>query len=104
MSTIQAGSLTLNSPGPPNTAGGSNNTGFQPVTFPTPFPAGSKVIVIPMVQTFKGPDTPGVRIQDVNLNGFRIRMNEIVVHNPNVQALSDGSHVNETIGWVAFSV
>ena len=100
MSTIQNGSLQLNSPGSPVTTGGDTSS-FTTVPFPTPFPDGSNVIVIPMVQTFNGQDTPGVRIADVTTTEFKIRMNELV---GNGQALSDGGHINETIGWVAFSI
>ena len=99
MSTIQAGSTDLSSPGSPVTNGG-NTSSFETVKFPTPFPEGSNVIVIPMVQTFNGADTPGVRIADINTTGFKIRMNELVAN----QAISDGNHMTETIAWVAFSI
>lgn len=102
MSTLQTGSVNLNSPGSPETSGGDTSS-FTDVSFPTPFPAGSEVVVVPMVQTFNGPDTPGVRIADVTTAGFKIRMNELVVHDPNVHAISDGGHTTEKIGWVAFS-
>lgn len=101
MSMMQTGSIVLDSPGPPvvSAAGAS---GFTTVTFPTPFPNSSKVIVIPMVQTFNGIDTPGVRIADVTVTGFKIRMNELVGNAGS--ALSDGKHIKETIGWIASSV
>ena len=100
MSTIQTGSVQLSSPGSPVTTGG-DTTNFETVIFPTPFPDNSNIIVIPMVQTFNGQDTPGVRIADVTTTGFKFRMNELVAGG---QALSDGGHITETIGWVAFSV
>lgn len=99
MSTIQTGKFELSSNSPSET--GSSTATFESITFPTPFPAGSQVVVIPMVQTFGGPHTPGLRIADVSETGFKIRMNELVsTQGP----LSDGPHNQETIGWVAFSV
>ena len=100
--TIQAGSVNLGSPGPVVTSGG-NTSAFTMVNFPTPFPEGSKVVVIPMVQTFNGADTPGVRIADVTTTGFKFRMNELVADGGGTP-LSDGGHTTETIGWVAFSL
>ena len=100
MSTIQNGSVQLRSPGPPVTTGGDTSN-FETVTFPTPFPDNSNVIVFAQTQTFNGQDTPGIRIADVTTAGFKIRMNELVAAG---QALSDGGHITETIGWVAFSV
>jgi hypothetical protein len=41
---------------------------FTRVTFPTPFPAGSSVVVLPLTQTF---------IHDVTNTGFLIRLNEV---------------------------
>jgi hypothetical protein len=74
---------------------------FTQVNFPTPFPTGSRVIVIPMVQTFKGPHSPGLRIANVTNKGFKIRINELVTSKG---ALSDGVHNTEQIGYVAFTV
>ncbi|GAA1392340.1 hypothetical protein GCM10009639_23740 [Kitasatospora putterlickiae] len=97
---IQTGTLQLNSTQPTALSGGGTST-FTQVTFPTPFPAGSEVIVIPFVQTFNGPDTPGLRIADVTVTGFKIRINELVGRG---SALSDGPHTVETIGWIASTV
>ncbi|NET24321.1 hypothetical protein [Okeania sp. SIO1I7] len=102
MSMIQTGSIDLDSPGPSATQGGDLSL-FTQVDFPTPFPEGTTVIVIPMVQTFNGPDNPGVRLAEVTTTGFKIRMNELVA-NGGQEALSDGNHTTETIGWVAYSV
>lgn len=99
MSMIQTGVFNLDSTHPTAVASGNTST-FTEVHFPTPFPRNAKVVVIPMVQTFNGRDTPGLRIADVTSSGFKIRMNEIV---SNTGALSDGTHVAETIGWVAFT-
>ena len=96
--TIQAGSIRLSSPGPVVTT--TSTSTFTTVNFPTPFPEGSDVIVLPVVQTFNGPDTPGIRIADVTTTGFKFRMNELVRGGPR-QALSDGQHTTETIGWIA---
>lgn len=97
----QTGVLSLNSTHSSATDPEDTST-FSSVDFPAPFPAGSKIIVIPMVQTFNGPDTPGIRITDVTTTGFKIRLNELVdqLHS----AISDGVHYAETIGWVAYTV
>ena len=96
----QVGKIDIESSGPSVTTGNVFQN-FTTVNFPTPFPEGAIVIVIPMVQTFRGPDTPGVRIGEVTNTGFKIRMNELIGGG---KALSDGHHVLETIGWVAYSV
>ena len=105
MSTIQiqTGSIELDSSSPSATSDGDTST-FTEVTFSIPFPTGSTVIVVPMVQTFRGSDTPGLRLADVTTTGFKIRINELVVSKGGKEALSDGIHLRETIGWVAFSV
>ncbi|WP_380281655.1 hypothetical protein [Kitasatospora purpeofusca] len=100
MSMIQTGRLQLNSTNRSATGGGDTST-FTQVTFPTPFPTGTEVIVVPFVQTFNGPDTPGLRIADVTTTGFKIRINELVGRGT---ALSDGPHTTETIGWIAGTV
>ncbi|WP_293095949.1 hypothetical protein [Moorena sp. SIOASIH] len=97
--SIQAGIINLSSPCPVVTAN-KDTSRFKEVLFAEPFPEGSDVIVIPMVQTFNGADTPGVRITDVTTKGFKFRMNELVRGGPR-QALSDGKHTKETIGWMA---
>ncbi|MHB9863456.1 hypothetical protein [Streptomyces sp. YIM S03343] len=99
MSMIQPGSVELSSNQPIETRG--RNTSTFSVTFPTPFPSGSQVIVLPQTQTFNGPETPGIRLHDVNAEGFLIRFNDVNV-NPNVH--SDGLHVTETVGWLATTV
>ncbi|MBD2510317.1 hypothetical protein [Nostoc sp. ATCC 53789] len=96
----QTGSLQLSSGNDSAKIGGDTST-FTTVSFPTPFPSGSTVIVIPMVQTFNGPDTPGIRIADVNLSGFKIRLNEVV---GGLGTIADGKHTTETIGWAAYTV
>lgn len=97
---FQAGSFKLNS-GHASEVGTSTTT-FTAITFPTPFPVGSNVVVIPMVQTFNGCQTPGLRIAEVSKSGFKVRMNEVIVDGKG--ALSDGKHNEETIGYVAFAV
>jgi hypothetical protein len=99
---MQVGSVNLNSPGAPELTPGDLSR-FTQVNFPTPFPEGAEVIVIPMVQTFNGADTPGLRIADVTRTGFKIRLNELVARGGTVTH-SDGGHTHETIGWVAFTV
>ncbi|GAA2986423.1 hypothetical protein [Kitasatospora sp. NPDC006786] len=100
MSMIQTGKLQLNSTSATELTGGATST-FTQVTFPTPFPNDANVIVVPFVQTFNGPDTPGLRIADVTTTGFKIRINELVGSG---RALSDGPHTTETIGWIAGTV
>ncbi|MEU3601896.1 hypothetical protein ABZ714_24710 [Streptomyces sp. NPDC006798] len=100
MSMIQTGKLQLNSTSATEVTGGVTTT-FTQVTFPSPFPSNAAVVVIPFVQTFNGPDTPGLRIADVTSTGFKIRMNELVGTG---RALSDGPHTSETIGWIASTV
>ena len=96
---FQTGTILLSESSPSATS--TSTSTFTKVNFPTPFPSGSKVIVIPMVQTFDGPHTPGLRIADVTNTGFKIRINELVT---NKGALSDGVHNKELIGYVAFTV
>jgi hypothetical protein len=100
MSMVQTGRLQLNSTRPTAVTGGDTST-FTQVIFPSPFPDNATVIVVPFVQTFNGPDTPGLRISDVTTTGFKIRMNELVSTG---KALSDGTHTFETVGWIASTV
>lgn len=100
---MQSGSVKIASPGAPVT-NEKNTKSFTQVDFPTPFPPGTKVIVIPMVQTFNGADTPGLRITEVDRKGFKIRMNELIGRSPHGgshEPLSDGGHIAERIGWIA---
>uniref|UniRef100_A0AAU2K2Q1 H-type lectin domain-containing protein n=1 Tax=Streptomyces sp. NBC_00049 TaxID=2903617 RepID=A0AAU2K2Q1_9ACTN len=99
MSMTQSGKLTLSSTNSTETVGGQTAT-FTQVNFPTPFPAGSDVIVQTTVQTFNGPETPGVRLHNVSPTGFLIRLNEI--YGGGISA--DGKHSAETIGWTAYTV
>jgi len=97
---FQTGVIKLGETSPSALTPGDTST-FTQVKFPTPFPPGSKVIVIPMVQTFKGQHSPGIRIANVTNSGFKIRINELVT---TAGALSDGIHNTELIGYVAFTV
>lgn len=72
MSMPQTGKLQLSSTNAAVVTGGDTST-FTQVTFPSPFPANAAVIVIPSVQTFNGPETPGLRIADVTTTGFKMR-------------------------------
>jgi hypothetical protein len=99
---LQTGIISLNSRKPSELQACNTET-FTQVTFPSPFPEGAKVVVIPFVQTFNGPDTPGLRIADVSPTGFKVRMNELVAHGGQ-HAISNGVHCAETIGWIAFAV
>ncbi|MEU2793153.1 hypothetical protein [Streptomyces sp. NPDC007100] len=99
MSMVQSGKLTLSSDNATETVGGRTTT-FTQVTFPTPFPAGSEVVVQTTVQTFNGPETPGVRLHDVSNTGFLIRFNELYGGG----VTSDGKHTAETVGWTAYTI
>ncbi|MGW3955241.1 hypothetical protein ACWEKM_30865 [Streptomyces sp. NPDC004752] len=99
MSLIQTGKIDLNSTNAVETTGGNTST-FTQVTFPAPFPPGSQVVVLPLTQTFNGPETPGIRIHDVTTTGFKIRLNEVYAG----ATKSDGTHTTETIGWLAATV
>ncbi|BCM72821.1 hypothetical protein EASAB2608_08155 [Streptomyces sp. EAS-AB2608] len=72
MSMTQTGKLQPSSTNAAVVTGGDTST-FTQVTFPSPFPANAAVIVIPSVQTFNGPETPGLRIADVTTTGFKMR-------------------------------
>jgi hypothetical protein len=100
MSMIQTGKLQLNSTSAAVVTGGDTST-FTQVAFPAPFPNNAAVIVVPFVQTFNGPETPGLRIADVTPTGFKIRLNELVGGG---KAISDGMHASETVGWIATTV
>ncbi|MGW7577040.1 hypothetical protein [Streptomyces sp. NPDC054765] len=100
MSMTQSGKLTLNSTNATETTGGQTGT-FTRVSFPAPFPAGADVIVQTTVQTFNGPETPGVRLHDVSPTGFLIRLNELYAAGVGT---SDGKHTDEVIGWTAYTV
>ncbi len=100
MSMMQSGKLALSSNHPTEKRGGQTST-FTNVPFPTPFPSGSEVIVHATVQTFNGPQTPGVRLHDVNETGFKIRMNEVY---SSETGTADGMHAEEIIGWTAYTV
>ena len=99
VSMIETGTLLLSESEASETVSGDTST-FHDVTFPTPFPEGSKVVVLAQTQTFNGRDTPGIRLADINETGFKIRFNELVGMG---QPLSDGPHNEETVGWVAYS-
>ncbi|MFJ8870599.1 hypothetical protein ACIRD6_33210 [Streptomyces sp. NPDC102473] len=99
MSFFQTGKVDLKSDNATETSGGNTST-FTRVTFPSPFPQGASVVVLPLTQTFNGPETPGIRVHDVTNTGFLIRLNEVYAGT----AKSDGKHTTETIGWLAATV
>ncbi|WP_199743999.1 hypothetical protein, partial [Trichormus variabilis] len=69
------------------------------ITFDVPFAEDKKVVIMPMVQTYNGFETPGLRIQNVSRLGFDIRIDEIIGTGNN---LSDGIYVPEVVGWIAY--
>ncbi len=77
---------------------------WQTVNFDPPFPANLKVFVIPMTQTYNGPEIPGLRVQNVTPNSFQIRFDEANILKNSGQYASDGNHTNEEVGWVAYGL
>ena len=62
------------------------------------------MVVQTKTQTFKGQETPGLRIRNVDYEGFEIRYDEAVgVRVDNTICNANGSHVSERIGWIAFA-
>ncbi|MDJ0556978.1 MAG: interleukin-like EMT inducer domain-containing protein [Microcoleaceae cyanobacterium MO_207.B10] len=81
----------------------ASNT-WHRVKFQPPFARDKKVVVQTTTQTFKGKETPGLRIKNVDYEGFDIRCDEAVgVRVDNIICNANGSHVKERIGWVAFA-
>jgi hypothetical protein len=62
---VQSGSIKLNGSDASGTIEGET-LAFRWVNFPSPFPKGSDVVVIPMVQTFSGLHTPGIKIDEID--------------------------------------
>ncbi len=73
---------------------------WHKVTFEQTFSQDSPVVVIPMTQTYLGAETPGLRIRNVNAQGFEIRFDEII----SSAGTADGGHAHETVGWIAYSL
>jgi hypothetical protein len=99
MSIEQIGVLELESMSPAAKSGDTSS--FTQITFPSPFPANSKIVVIAQTQTFKDADNPGIRIADITPAGFKIRFNELMAEG---KSLSDGIHYKETVAWKAATV
>ena len=99
----QSGIFTIDAQAPVVTTSGDTSRFFR-VEFCEKFDLkdDEKVIVIPFVQTFNGPQTPGLRIHNVDANGFDVRINEIVARTASGNNVrSDGYHVDEVIGYIA---
>ena len=85
----------------------SRETGWFKVTFPHAF--SSTPVVMAQIQTYGGPDTPGIRLQNVTSSGFEVRMDELIAHRSTSSTQgslgkfsSDGVHPGaETLGWIA---
>ncbi len=85
----------------------SRRTGWHNVTFPHSFP--STPVVFAQIQTYRGSDSPGIRIQNVTSSGFDVRMDELQAHGATSSTqgdlgkfAADGVHPNpETLGWIA---
>ena len=78
----------------------SANT-WHKIRFNPPFPDNNQVVVIPMTQTYQGSDTPGLRVRNVNYEGFEIRFDEVIT---SIGNNSDGNHANEQVGWLAYGI
>lgn len=79
---------------------------WRKVDFRPPF-CTKCIVVIPMAQTHRGPDTPGLRIRNVTSAGFEIRYDEVFYSRDLGGAPgpfgSNGNHPkSEDVGWVAF--
>lgn len=77
---------------------------WQDVSFASSFgESAPTIVVLPMTQTYNGPETPGLRIRNVTKEGFEIRFDEVVILKDGRAYSSDGSHVPETVGWIAYA-
>ena len=75
---------------------------WHKVHFDPPFGSDKTVLVIPMTQTYNGPETPGLRIRNVTRDSFEMRFDEANILKSGGRYASDGDHVNEVVGWVAY--
>ena len=69
-----------------------SSQGFESVAFDAAFDAAPAVLS--QVQSFNGRDFVTTRQRDADADGFRLTMQE-------EEALNDGGHTTETLGWVA---
>jgi hypothetical protein len=73
------------------------------VKYDPPFGSDKTVVVIPMTQTYNGPDTPGLRLRNVTPSSFEIRFDEVYISTAGGQYSADGLRVHpESVGWVAY--
>ena len=82
---------------------------WHKVNFDPPFSSdkAKSVLVIPMTQTYNGGETPGLRIKGVTHEKFYIRFDEAVIitgGGDGADYSANGSHVDETVGWVAYAL
>lgn len=75
---------------------------WHQVHFDPPFASDKTVLVLPMTQTYNGTEIPGLRIRNVTRESFEIRFDEANIHKNGGQYASDGSHVDEVVGWIAY--
>jgi hypothetical protein len=81
------------------------------VTFDTPFAEDATVVIQAQIQTYAGPDYPGLRLKKVSNTGFEVCMKEMYQSGATSSVAGDlgtvkgdGSHPNaETLGWIAVS-
>ncbi len=72
------------------------------VNFDPPFGSNKRVVVIPMTQTYNGNEIPGLRIRNVTQTSFEIRFDEANILKDGGKYASDGDHIDEVVGWVAY--
>ncbi len=85
----------------------SRKSGWFTVNFPNEF--STVPTVFAQIQTYNGPDTPGIRIKNVTARSFDVRMDELIANGStssiqgNLGLFSaDGGHPNpEILGWIA---
>jgi hypothetical protein len=83
---FQTGSISFNGSGASGVSEG-DTLAFTRVNFPYPFPKGTDVVVIPMVQVEYDLQTPGITIDEIDNEGFKVSVGE-----------KKGS-----FGWMAFT-
>ena len=89
----------------------SRETGWYQVTYPFAFDSDAQVVAFAQIQTRNGQDTPGLRLRNVNNEGFEVRMDELIGSNVTSSTVGDlgtvktsGDHPNaETLGWMALA-
>lgn len=90
---IQAGSIDLMTTLSPALPGRNKN--ITHVSFPDPFPQGTRVVVMPMALACDGLQCIEIQIDDVTSSGFKMRVND-----PTNQDCK--CRFRATVGWLAY--